>query len=104
LGGFFHHGLLYWLLGPFRCHRNSQIDGLGFIGALIPCDALPHSLKDLNANLKVKTMEEERVGVCSLVCNTSRVKECVGFSGWGLGQMTSGSIIHIDLHKPKVNR
>jgi len=26
------------------------------------CDAPPNSLKDSNANLKVKTMEEERIG------------------------------------------
>jgi len=36
------------------------------------CDAPPNSLKDSNACLKVKTMEEEGVGVCSLTCNISR--------------------------------
>jgi hypothetical protein len=42
---------------------------------------------------------EEGVGVCSLAHNTSGVKGCVGASGWGLRQVTSGSIIHMDLHK-----
>jgi hypothetical protein len=35
-------------------------------------DASPNSLKDSNVNLKVKTMKE-RIGVCSLVCNVSKV-------------------------------
>jgi hypothetical protein len=42
-------------------------------------------LKDSNANPKVKTMEEEKVGVCSVVHNTSRVEGHAGASGWGLG-------------------
>jgi hypothetical protein len=32
--------------------------------------------------------------------NTSGVKEHAKAPGWGLGRMTSGSIIHKDLHKP----
>jgi hypothetical protein len=31
-------------------------------------------LKDSNVNLKVKTEEEEKIGLCSLACNTSRVE------------------------------
>jgi hypothetical protein len=59
----------------------------------------PHSLKNSNANLKVKTMEEERIGVRSLARNILGVEGHVGDPRWGLGQMTSGSIIHMDLHK-----
>jgi len=45
-------------------------------------------------------MIEKGVGVCSLTCNTLRVEGCIGALGWGLWWMTSGLIIHIDLHKP----
>jgi hypothetical protein len=39
------------------------------------CDIPPlNSLKDSNTNSKVKTVEEEKVGVRSLACNTSRVR------------------------------
>jgi hypothetical protein len=62
-------------------------------------DAPPHSLKDSNASLKMKTMEEG-IGVHSLTHNTSGVKGRAGASRWGLGRMTSGSIIHMGLHKP----
>jgi hypothetical protein len=40
---------------------------------MIPYDAPPHSLKDLNVNPKMKTTEKG-VGVCSLTHNTSGVK------------------------------
>jgi hypothetical protein len=43
---------------------------------------------------------KEGIGVCSLIYNTSRVEGRVGASGWGLGQVTSELIIHMDLHKP----
>jgi len=35
-------------------------------------------------NPKVKTVEEEGVGVCSLICSTSGVKGCARTLGWGL--------------------
>jgi hypothetical protein len=38
-------------------------------------DAPSNSLKDSNASLKVKTMEEKGVGVRSFVCSTLRVKK-----------------------------
>jgi hypothetical protein len=38
------------------------------------CDAPPNSLKDSNANPKVKTTKEERIEVHSLGRNTSRVR------------------------------
>jgi hypothetical protein len=63
-------------------------------------DTPPHSLKDSNVSLKVKTTYEEKVGVHSLICNTLGVEGRVRALRWGLRQMTSGSIIHTDLHKP----
>jgi hypothetical protein len=48
----------------------------------------------------VKITEEEEVEACSLNCSISRVKGRVGAPGWGLRLVTSGSIIHMDLHKP----
>ncbi len=57
-----------------------------------------NSLIDSTMNPKVKT-KGERVRVCSLVRNTSRVKGHARISGWGLGQVTSGSITPMDLHK-----
>jgi len=51
-------------------------------------------------NPKVKTMEGEGVGARSLVHNTLGVEGHVGAPGWGLGRVTSKSIIHTDLHKP----
>ncbi len=48
-------------------------------------DAPPNSLKNSNVNLKVKIVEEKRVGVHSLIRNTSRVRGHVGALGWGLG-------------------
>jgi hypothetical protein len=43
---------------------------------------------------------KERIRVRSLTRNISGVEGCVGVPGWGLGWMTSMSIIHTDLHKP----
>jgi hypothetical protein len=60
----------------------------------------PHSLKDSNANLKVKTTKEERFGAHSLVCSISKIERHAGALGWGLRGVTSGSILHTDLHKP----
>jgi len=45
-------------------------------------------------------MEGQGVGAHSLVCSTLGVEGCVGALGWGLGRLTSRSIIHMDLHKP----
>jgi len=46
--------------------------------------APPHSLKDSNVNSKVKTTEEEGVGVCSLARNILGVEGRAGVLGWGL--------------------
>ncbi len=72
---------------------------LGFITIKV-YDALPHSLKDSNVSLKVKRTEKERIEICSLIRNTSRVEGHVGAPRCGLGRMTSESIIHANLHKP----
>jgi len=34
-----------------------------------------------------------------MICNISGVEGHVGAPGWGLRRVTSGSIIHTDLHK-----
>jgi len=60
----------------------------------------PNSLIDSNASPKVKTLKEKKVEVCSFVRNTSGVEGFVGALGWGLGRVTSRSIIHINIHKP----
>jgi hypothetical protein len=48
-------------------------------------DAPPNSLINSITNLKVKTMEVERVGVRYLIHSNSRVEGCVGVLRWGLG-------------------
>jgi hypothetical protein len=63
---------------PFK-HHFSIVDSFQGLH-----DAPPHSLKNSNANLKMKMMEEG-VGVRSLTHNTSRVEGRVGVPGWGLG-------------------
>jgi hypothetical protein len=48
----------------------------------------------------MKTMEGQKVGARSLVHSISGVEGHVGTSGWGLGRVTSGSIIRMALHRP----
>ncbi len=48
----------------------------------------------------MQTSKEKRMGICSLVHSTSGVEGHVKASGWGLGQVTSESIIHMDMYKP----
>ncbi len=67
---------------------------------MVASDAPPNSLMDLIVNPKVKTTEGERVGVRSLARSTLQVERCAGAPKWGLGRMTSASIIHTDLYKP----
>jgi hypothetical protein len=59
----------------------------------------PTLLERSNANPKMKKTKEG-VGVHFLACGTSWVEGRVEALRWGLGQVTSGSIIHIDLHNP----
>ncbi len=63
-------------------------------------DAPPSSLMDSTMSPKVKTMEGKGIGVRSLACNTLGIEGRAGAPRWGLGRLTSNSIIHIDLHKP----
>jgi hypothetical protein len=61
------------------------------------CDASPHSLKDSNANPKMKIME--RVGVCFLACSILEVEGRVGVPRWGLKWVINKLIIYMNLHK-----
>jgi hypothetical protein len=60
----------------------------------------PKFLDGFTTSPKVKTTEREGVGVHSLVRNILGVEERARVQGWGLGRLTSNSIIHTDLHKP----
>ncbi len=55
---------------------------------------------DSTTSPKVKTMEGEGVGVCSLARSTLVVEGRAGALGWGLRRLTSNSITRMDLHKP----
>jgi hypothetical protein len=63
-------------------------------------NAPPHFSKNSNAIPKMKTMEEEGIGVHSITRNIVRIKGRVGTLGWGLRRVISGSIVHTNLHKP----
>jgi hypothetical protein len=63
-------------------------------------DAPPNSLMDSTTSPKVKIVEGEGVGACSLAHNTLWGEGRVGTPGWGLGRLTSNSITHTHLHKP----
>jgi len=60
----------------------------------------PTFLERLQCESKNENGERIRSWVCSLTCNTSRVEGHDGTSRWGLGKVTSKSIIHMNLHKP----
>ncbi len=47
----------------------------------------------------MKTSQGYEVGVSSLACNILRVEGRAKALEWGLGQMTSRSIIYTDLYK-----
>jgi hypothetical protein len=63
-------------------------------------EAPPSSSMDSTVSPKVKTVEGGGVGSHSRTCSTLGVEGACWSSGMGLGQATSTSIIHIDLHKP----
>ncbi len=102
LNGYYYH--LYWLQVPFIMvayyHKilNSQVKERNNIACI--SDTPPNSLKDTNTNPKMITTEEEGIGVCSLICSTSKVRGVAWAFKWRLKWMTSMSIIHMDLHKP----
>jgi hypothetical protein len=63
----------------------------------------PQAFIDSTVNPKVKTMEEKKLG------HTPWLATFWGYKGmlmraralrWGLGRLTSDSIVHTDLHKP----
>jgi hypothetical protein len=60
----------------------------------------PKFLDGLTASPKVKIVEGEGVGACSMARNASKVEGCAWAPGWGLGRLTRNSITHMDLHKP----
>jgi hypothetical protein len=66
----------------------------------IDIDAPPSSLMDSTMSPKVKIVEGEGIGACSLAHSTLRVEGCAGTLGWGLGKLTRNSISYTDLHKP----
>ncbi len=79
----------------FRCfHLRLTFESIKELG-----NASPKLLDGLIASPKVKTMEGEGIRAHSLARSTSRVEGRVGTLGWGLGRLTSNSIIHTDLHK-----
>jgi hypothetical protein len=48
-------------------------------------DAPPHSLKNSNVSPEVEIAEEKGGGVCSLICDTSKIEGRAKALGWGLG-------------------
>jgi len=65
-------------------------------GCSCSCDPPPNSSIYSTASPKVKIVKGQGVGACSLARSISGVKGHVGAPRWGLGQVTSGSTIHMD--------
>jgi hypothetical protein len=63
-------------------------------------NAPPNSLMDSTTRPNVKIMKGKVIGVPSLVHYILRVEGHTKALGWGLGRLTSKSIIHTDLQKP----
>jgi hypothetical protein len=70
------------------------------INSITTNDTLLNFLIDSTVSLKVQIANKEGIGVRYLIHSTSGVKGRVGASRWGLGWVISGSIIHLNLHKP----
>jgi hypothetical protein len=79
------------------CKYRRHHGGHYFI--LMAIDTPPESLMYSTMSPMVKTVEGERVGERSLTCNILGLEGRVGALGWGLGRVTSKSIIHMDLDK-----
>jgi len=60
----------------------------------------PTFLERFKCESKNENGERIRSWVCFLTCNTLRVEGHDGAPRWGLGKVTSKSIIHMNLHKP----
>jgi hypothetical protein len=63
----------------------------------------PKLFKWHNCGSNGKTMEEKKIGIYFLARSILGVEGRVRALGWGLGRVISGSIIHIDLHKPNIS-
>jgi hypothetical protein len=91
------------MIGCLNVERNRTPNlpiAWGYIICNLRCDAPPSTLMDSIVNPEVKPAKGKGVEACSLVRNTSGVEGCARVLGWGLGRLTSKSIIHMDLHKP----
>jgi hypothetical protein len=92
-----HHGIPHFIVSDKNTKFMFRKVGMKLSFSI---DAPPNSWIDSTMSSKVKTSERQGVGARSLVRNTLGVERHAGVPGWGLGQMTSGSIIHMALHKP----
>jgi len=82
-------------------HENVENSGM-LIGLFVGRQPwrTPKLFDRLNCESKLKIVEGYEVRVRSLTRNIWGVEGRVGASGWGLGWITSRSIIHTNLHKP----
>ncbi len=82
-------------------HPNSwtTLGGDGNLQSVLHTTCLTHPKLFDRFYYESKGENNERSWVRSLVCSILGVDECVGAMGWKLEQVTSGLIIHIDLHK-----
>ncbi len=71
-----------------------------YLWAVHKIDVPSKSWIDSIASPKVRTTKRQGVGAHSMSPSTSKVEGRIGALGWGLGRVTSGSIIPKDLHKP----
>ncbi len=90
----------------FKCNHHAKNKQVNFVikkvwKNTITCDAPPSSLIDSTASPTVKIMKGEGVEAHSLAHNTLGVEGHVGVPGWGLRRLTSNSITHTTLHRPK---
>ncbi len=72
--------------------------------SLLLCCHTQTSQVFINVSPRWKTTKRQGVGVRSLARNSLGVEGHATTSKWELGRMTSGSIIHMDLHKPNMQQ
>jgi hypothetical protein len=92
-----HHGMPQFIVSDKNTKFMFRKVGMKLSFSI---DAPPNSWIDSTTSPKVKTSEKQGVGAYSLGHNTLRVEGHAGALGWGLGRVTSRSIIHMALHKP----
>jgi hypothetical protein len=83
------HSIHFWVFFPFFLCFFFQI-----------CVMHPQTPWYIQLRVQGENNERIRSWVRSLARNTSGVEDHARALEWGLGQMISESIIHIDLHKP----